>query len=670
MAVTVDEVVVALEARLDKYTANLVGAQRTFEQTQHRIEGIAGQTSAAVQHHFREMGEEVQRSLLVFAGVEGIKKFVEAIEGAVKRASAMVDLAERIGVTTDRLQELEYQAKQTGSSQEALDGMLEVFSRNLGLAAAGSGNLLKILQANGIALKDNQGNMRPFLALLANYADLIHNASDEQARAVLSLEGFGRGAAEVSSVFGSGSQGIAKFADEAQRLSQVTSREALEELKSYERELVIFEGKWNALWPRIALLALNTFKAIGEGFGYMINPIIDAISHLNDHKGVSELVGEINDLTEGLKTYDDMSEDQKHGIPGYDEKVANLKALQEQLARYRDERKKTVEEEKVQLNPNRSKDDALPPPLTKATKIPDLSPSTGTSPEKKFAEDIKAIEARTRSLNVEAEAINKSRYEQEKALAVQELMNEAIKAGVAITPELKAKIDDLASGYANAVVNLEKLHEAQEKTIDRIDAFKDGSKDILKGFITDVHGGTSALEAMQNALGKIEDKLLDIVLSQAFDALFGQSGKSPANRGGALTGLLGSLIGSFFGGGGAGFVPGVSPGLHAKGGVSSRPAIFGEAGPEAAVPLPDGRRIPVDLRMPTVGGQQGQKPAQVIFDPEIVPPPGYETRIEEVPDGRGSMKPRLSFQQIVASGLSDRSTRRSVGLGNGMVRRG
>ena len=41
----------------------------------------------------------------------------------------------------------------------------------------------------------------------------------------------------------------------------------------------------------------------------------------------------------------------------------------------------------------------------------------------------------------------------------------------------------------------------------------------------------------------------------------------------------------------------------AMGGISSVPAIFGEAGPEAAVPLPDGRTIPVTLstpRMPTM----------------------------------------------------------------------
>jgi hypothetical protein len=38
-----------------------------------------------------------------------------------------------------------------------------------------------------------------------------------------------------------------------------------------------------------------------------------------------------------------------------------------------------------------------------------------------------------------------------------------------------------------------------------------------------------------------------------------------------------------------------------KGGISSSPAIFGEKGPEAAVPLPDGRTIPVTLKLPDFG---------------------------------------------------------------------
>lgn len=36
--------------------------------------------------------------------------------------------------------------------------------------------------------------------------------------------------------------------------------------------------------------------------------------------------------------------------------------------------------------------------------------------------------------------------------------------------------------------------------------------------------------------------------------------------------------------------------------------IFGEAGPEAAAPLPDGRRVPVDLRMPKISATQVSAP--------------------------------------------------------------
>ena len=43
-------------------------------------------------------------------------------------------------------------------------------------------------------------------------------------------------------------------------------------------------------------------------------------------------------------------------------------------------------------------------------------------------------------------------------------------------------------------------------------------------------------------------------------------------------------------------VPGL--GAYAGGGVTNKPSIFGEAGWEAAVPLPDGRTIPVTLKMP------------------------------------------------------------------------
>lgn len=71
----------------------------------------------------------------------------------------------------------------------------------------------------------------------------------------------------------------------------------------------------------------------------------------------------------------------------------------------------------------------------------------------------------------------------------------------------------------------------------------------------------------------------------------GRLGQTIAGGGGA-----GGLLGLLFGRGGGAIYAGpplAGAGLFAGGGIATRPSIFGEAGPEAAVPLPDGRSIPV-----------------------------------------------------------------------------
>lgn len=120
------------------------------------------------------------------------------------------------------------------------------------------------------------------------------------------------------------------------------------------------------------------------------------------------------------------------------------------------------------------------------------------------------------------------------------------------------------------------------RTTDQIRIAKEETKSFASGFISDILRGKSALESLTGALQKLGDKLIDLALDSAINSLFGN-----------LTGLFGS------GGGGFNYFPpvpsGGSIGLFAKGGISDKPAIFGEAGPEAAVPLPDGRSIPVTL---------------------------------------------------------------------------
>jgi len=118
----------------------------------------------------------------------------------------------------------------------------------------------------------------------------------------------------------------------------------------------------------------------------------------------------------------------------------------------------------------------------------------------------------------------------------QDLLAAATAAGIAITPELKATIDDLALGYASATVEAAKLAETQENAQQSMVEWFDLGKSAARGFIDDLIAGKSAAEALGNVFSQLGSKLIDLGL----DSLFG--------RGGGDFGSIGKLFG-FAGGG-------------------------------------------------------------------------------------------------------------------------
>lgn len=179
------------------------------------------------------------------------------------------------------------------------------------------------------------------------------------------------------------------------------------------------------------------------------------------------------------------------------------------------------------------------------------------SRENPFERETRQIRERTVALQAETAAmaglnplVDDYGFALEKASATQELLNAAERAGLAITPELRASIDALATGYANASVEAEKLAESQDQIRQTADDMRALGKDVLGGFISDLRQGTSAAEALQNALGKIADKLLDMALTTLFD---------PKGGGGigSLFKLFGFADGGYTGPGGKNELAGV-----------------------------------------------------------------------------------------------------------------
>lgn len=154
------------------------------------------------------------------------------------------------------------------------------------------------------------------------------------------------------------------------------------------------------------------------------------------------------------------------------------------------------------------------------------------------------------------------------------------------------------SGYVEKFNrNLEKLGATTQQTASVMDV----ANDNVAGLAQSAFASGKGLELFGGTMAQLGSAL--------------QSIGGGAGGGGWFSGLM-SMFGGV--GGATNFMMGISPlatahiaggfgGLFSKGGITDRPSIFGEAGPEAAVPLPDGRSIPVTLR----GGANNNTPGEI-----------------------------------------------------------
>jgi hypothetical protein len=95
--------------------------------------------------------------------------------------------ADKIGVGVEALQELRFAAKASGIEQQTLDMALQRFTRRAAEAAQGTGEAKDALAQMGIALRDQNGNLRRSEDLLADVADAFARIEDPAERVRLAL---------------------------------------------------------------------------------------------------------------------------------------------------------------------------------------------------------------------------------------------------------------------------------------------------------------------------------------------------------------------------------------------------------------------------------------------------------------------------------------------------
>lgn len=269
--------------------------------------------------HAWERGEKliegIKSKIEIFIGLEAIHKIGEMVEGTVKAAVEAKHLGERVGITSDAVQELGYAAQLSGVSAEEMQVSLQHLARGLQeVATKGGGGAATALQQLGISFQQLKGeSLDQNLELIANR---FQRMPDGFKKAALAQELFGRSGAALIPLLNRGKDGIVELRNEAQKLGVVIDKEGIEKAEEYERaqkklgatltglknqvivamlpkliELVEKIGEWvrenRELVKGLVEGLVTALEYVGEGVALFLEGVSNVVDFLQEHTDIA-----------------------------------------------------------------------------------------------------------------------------------------------------------------------------------------------------------------------------------------------------------------------------------------------------------------------------------------------------------------------------------------------
>lgn len=288
-------------------------AIRSFKRDLSSMRGQAAAFSRSVGFHrvaasaerlwgaFRGMGAPLQR-VVSLAGRVVAPMAALASGGLIAGTAALAHrtaeygdelakLSARTGLSVRRLQELEFAFTQGGAAQEEARSGLRDFIKNIGEAAAGTGEAKDLIEAMNVSLESTPGKMRPVNDVLLDVADRLMAIEDPATRNAVAMKLFGDSGVALLNTLQEGRGGIEAYAKDLRRLGYLTEEQARysEQLKARKEELTrattalggaVLTQVMPALEPMLAWLTdmvVANRELIAQNLGAVMTQAVQAV---------------------------------------------------------------------------------------------------------------------------------------------------------------------------------------------------------------------------------------------------------------------------------------------------------------------------------------------------------------------------------------------------------
>lgn len=502
MAVNAGGVYVDLGLNSARFQEGLRGAGKQLD----KFGKESGKVSGVVRGAFAGIGDGLKLGLAGL-GVGGL------FAGAKAAASDLAQLnaeAQKAGLGVEAFQELGYAAQGALVGLDALtDGMKELALRADEFIVTGAGSGAEAFQRLGYTADELKTKLQDPAALFEEIIEKLGRL-DKAAQIRIADELFGgTGGEQFVRLLDQGSGYIAKMRQEARDTGNVIDSELIQRAVEIDRA-----------FAKLSTTVGTNLKGALVGVVAEMRTFVDLLN-ATEAQSNSTLQRRIDLLTAAA---DNMRKSSAAfvfggGDEGIARREAEAAALQAQL---------DARPQRVTINPTGGMGDL--------SKVKTPAGDAADRLAKAYDQIVLSAEQRITQIGVEQQVLGLTTGAAESLRVKQELLNELTRAGIQLTPDYAAKIDELAARSGQAAEALEKQAASQTALVDSMDEIRGTAYDVLGGFVSDIRNGVSAADALSNALNSVLDKIIDIGLQQALTGLLG----APGTAGG---GFLSSLFG-------------------------------------------------------------------------------------------------------------------------------
>lgn len=521
----------------------------------------------------------------------GVAAVISLVVDLNKSLADTADLAERVGVSTGRLQQLKFGANSLGVGDDSFNKSLDSFATNLQNAKFQANDLTRVFDANGVSIKNANGQIKDTDTLITSAVDIIKRAPTLQdALQIGTFLGFSR---DFSQSIHDAGDNYLKLAAQANAAGAVIDDATIQKA-----------SKFNEEWTKAAALWSTTMKAAIGGILPLLNDAVNGtVAIINAVKATYSFLGAIKDFAIA---------------PNLD--TASTNQLQSLLAQYQDI-KKTLDagqplnpiqlfegsniqvDGKITSQSAQAAIDDIKARIDKANKtLPRIeitsssNPSTNPGPKKDDSKDafdkqVDQLAKRTATINADTAATFANNAVQAEYRAEFQLLTAVMKDGGDIT---QVQIDK----YEKLRTSMTALQALQASgitlTADQTKKFQDSSNNIgtattnfdkAKLSLSQLNSASSQVgSALSSAfadavvdgknLNDILDSLLKTLEKSAINGVFSSIFNAPAS--GGLSPILSFL--------------GIGHNAAGTDSWSGGPTWVGEQGPEV-VNLPKGAQV-------------------------------------------------------------------------------